>query len=110
MGTWGSAAWENDAAADWFSDLFAQTGLASRIEETLKGDVEDEAQEMRAAASVLIALGHDFVWPLDDLDRHLTLAISRLEEIKKLEEFEDQTEDIDKEIATLKARLKPEVR
>ena len=36
MGAWGSAAWDNDDAADWFGALFAATELAARVEKTLK--------------------------------------------------------------------------
>ena len=42
MGAWGTAAWENDGAADWFGDTFDATGLARRVEETLDGDPEDD--------------------------------------------------------------------
>jgi hypothetical protein len=108
VGTWGASPWENDAAADWFDELFDKTGLASRVEETLTGDTEDQAPEIRAAAYVLVALGHHFIWPSDHLERHLKLAISRLEEIRQLEELKDATDDIEEEITLLKSRLTPE--
>jgi len=108
MGAWGTRAWENDAAADWFDELFDKTDLARRVEEALSWDVEDQAPEIRAAAYVLVALGHHFIWPSDQLQHHLALAISRLEEIRQREELKDATDDIDEEITLLKSHLKPE--
>lgn len=107
MGAWGSAAWDNDDAADWFGDLFAATKLAARVEKTLKKkDVEEYADQIRAAAYVLVALGRTFIWPIDDLDRHLRLAIEKLEAISQLEDYAGETA-IAAEIAELKSRLRP---
>ena len=69
----------NDAAADWFADLFEKTKLAHYVENTLKSDVENSHDEIRAAASVLLFLGRDYVWPVQDLDRDLALAADQLE-------------------------------
>ena len=80
MGIWGAEPWENDVAADWFAHLFEDTGLAARVEETLRRDIW-EWQEIRAAAYVLVQLGRTYIWPVDELHDHLKLAISRLEEI-----------------------------
>ena len=109
-GPWGAAAWENDGAADWFGDTFDATGLAKRVEETLNGDPEDEYEEIRAAAHMLVALGQTFIWPVDDLDRHLALAIDKLEVVRKLEIYEDApeiTEAIGRDIEVLRSRLAP---
>jgi hypothetical protein len=73
MGTWGHHPWENDSAADWFGDMFDRTKLADVVEETLQRDVEDSADEIRAAAAVLLAFGHTFIWPIKKLDGHLRL-------------------------------------
>ncbi len=89
MGAWGTAAWDNDGAADWFGDMFDATGLAKYVEETLERDVEDYREEIRAAAYLLVALGRVYIWPIDDLDNHLVLAISKLEEIKALEIYQE---------------------
>jgi hypothetical protein len=109
MGAWGAAAWDNDGAADWYGDLFQVTKLAAQVEKTLKQkDVEEWHEEIRAAAYVLVALGRNYIWPVDVLDQHLRLAIQRLEEIKALEEFAgegDFTAAIDEEIAVLRSRL-----
>ena len=109
MGTWATAPWENDGAADWFGDMFETTGLAKYVEETLQRDVEEFHEEVRAAAYVLVALGHVFIWPIDDLDNHLALAIAKLEEVKALDTYQevpDLVKAIDEEIAVLKSRLK----
>jgi hypothetical protein len=107
MGAWGSAAWDNDDAADWFGDLFAATKLAARVEKTLKKkDVEEYAGQIRAAAYLLVALGRVYVWPIDDLDRHLRLAIEKLEAIHQLPDYEGDPA-IAAEIAELRSRLAP---
>ena len=108
MGTWDSGAWENDSAADWFGDMFDATGLAKYVEETLNGDTEEFHEEIRAAAYILVSLGKTFIWPIDDLDNHLALAISKLEQIKELEVYQSAPDVIDQigaEIAVLKSRL-----
>ena len=110
MGAWGEAAWENDGAADWFADMFEATGLAQRVEEALNGDPEDDHEEIRAAAYLLVSLGRNYIWPVEDLDRHLALAISKLEAIRELDIYEDApgfVEAIDAEISALRSRLKP---
>jgi Domain of unknown function (DUF4259) len=111
MGAWGTAAWENDGAADWFGDLFEATKLASYVEKMLKKkDIEENHEEIRAAAYIVVALGQTFIWPVDDLDRHLNLAIEKLEAIKALEEYRESPESvvaIEEEVARLRSRLKP---
>lgn len=105
MGTWGSAAWDSDDAADWFGDLFEKTKLAQRVEKALKRkDVEEWAGEIRAAAYVLVALGRVYIWPIEDLERHLALAVEKLKAIQALEDYADVPE-IAEEIATLQERL-----
>lgn len=111
MGMWGFAAWQNDGAADWFGELFQASKLATRVEKTLKErDIEEWHEEIRAAAYVLVALGQNYIWPVDVLDQHLRLAIEKLEAIKQLEEFEGDEKfaaAIDGEIGILRSRLRP---
>lgn len=106
---WGTAAWDNDDAADWFADLFAATKLAQRVEKTLKKKNLDEyAGQIRAAAYLLLALGRVYIWPQEDLERHLRLAIEKLEAARELEEYKEETDlikCIDREIAELGSRL-----
>jgi hypothetical protein len=109
MGCWGTKPWDNDTAADWFMDMMENTGLAKYVEDTLlrEIDVDDPgaADEIRAAVSVLVLLGHIFVWPVDDREKHLKLAISRLEEILAKDRGGGAEEQIRAEIAILKLRL-----
>lgn len=111
MGAWGIKPWDNDGAGDWFANLIAKTGLAQEVEEVLKFEMEDgsdsDADVVRAAAAVLILLGHIYVWS-DDLEQHLRLAISRLEEILERGFYsgsEEWQQHIRDEIQILKARL-----
>jgi hypothetical protein len=109
MGAWGKLPWENDGVADWFGDLFDKTKLALHVENTLKASVEDAHQEIRAAASVLLFLGRDYIWPTNDLDRSLTLAASQLEKISRLSEIAESPEivgEIQAEVRELRSRIK----
>jgi hypothetical protein len=108
MGAWGSLPWDNDAAADWYGNLFDNTKLSEHVEEALKLDAEDGYEEIRAAAAVVLLLCHNYVWPVNDIDRHLEMAVSRLEELLRLdihEENPEAAEEIQAEIDALKARI-----
>ncbi|MFZ6798440.1 DUF4259 domain-containing protein [Undibacterium sp. Di24W] len=89
MGAWGVKAWDNDGAADWFGDIFDETRLAERVEQTLMLDVEDHYEEIRAAAYLIRLLGRTYIWPVDDIDRHRALAADRLQAIVDAGIFED---------------------
>jgi hypothetical protein len=109
MGAWGKLPWENDGAADWFGALFEKTKLAKQVEDTLKLDVDESHEEIRAAASVLLFLGRDYIWPVNDLDRHLTLAADRLEEVCRaavIAESPELVDEISGEIRELRGRIK----
>lgn len=109
MGAWGKLPWDNDGAADWFGDLFEKTKLAKQVEDTLRQDVQDSHEEIRAAASVLLFLGRTYIWPVKDLDRHLTLAADRLEEIIRVTVIAESPEFVDEirtEIQELRDRIK----
>ena len=110
MGGWGTKPWDNDIAADWFGNMMDATGLAQYVEKTLSQELGDDdpgaiALKIRAAVSVLVLLGHIYVWPGENLENHLKLAISRLEEILPMEYSGGVEEQIRAEIAVLKARL-----
>lgn len=109
MGAWGVEPWANDGAADWFGGMSDATGLANYVRETLQRDVEAWHEEVRAAAYIVVALGRVYIWPIDDLDSDLALAIAKLEEIKAQEIYQEApnfVNAIDEEIAVLKSRLK----
>lgn len=110
MGTWGKRPWDNDIAADWFGNMMDTTGLAKYVEKTLRQELDDDnpefaADEIRAAVTILITLGHIYIWPNDMLEDHLKLAISRMEEILSLENSIGIQEELQAEISILKARL-----
>src|SRR5687767_13964778 len=110
MGAWGKRPWDNDIAADWFGNMMDATRLADYVEKTLHQELDDDepgfaADESRAAVTVLIMLGHIYVWPGDMLENHLKLAISRMEEILPLENSIGIHEELRAEISVLEARL-----
>lgn len=110
MGTWGMEAWENDGAADWFAQMHDKTNLAAYIEKTLSLDVTNYYEDIRAAASVLVALGREFTWPVEHLDRHLRLAASKLEEMLAndscpINESEEIVSSVKRELGIIKTRM-----
>ncbi|QWF16937.1 hypothetical protein [Lysobacter capsici] len=108
MGDWGLAAEDNDVAADWYGHLFDSTRLAAHVEEALNRDSDSEPDVIRAAAFVLVQLGRVYIWPAHEMDRHLKLAIQKLEAVRELEEFREidgLVAEIDNEISILRSRL-----
>ncbi len=108
MGAWNLSPWDNDKAADWFGALFDELPLAAKVEKTLNLDVNLHHEEIRAAAALLIMLGRTNVWPIDKLDRHLELAIDRMEALRPIYQElggDDWVRALDSELAVLKARL-----
>ena len=112
MGSWGVKPYENDSAADWFGNLWDEFPVPSRVEETLKLDLEDSHEEIRAAAHVIIQLGEIFIWPVDSIDRHRDLAARRLEEIKAMNIYSgaDFQAELQKEIEKLRSRISKDFR
>jgi hypothetical protein len=107
MGAWGKAPWDNDGAAEWFDGVMGSSGLPLRVEAALVLDAEEHHEEVRAAAYVLAALGRTFIWPVDKLDAHLTLAIEKLRRIASMEIYVEAgfSPLIEQEIAELASRL-----
>jgi hypothetical protein len=113
MGDWGVAAWDNDSAADWYGGLFTKTDLAAHVEEALNRDPDSEPDVIRAAAFVLVQLGRVYIWPVNELDRHLKLAVQQLEIIREQEEMQEVDglmSEIDNEISILRSRIQPQNR
>ena len=82
MGTWGSAPYENDEAADWIAEVFETTSIDKHIEDALKYD--DTFGKTLAAAYLICQLGHSpYVWPgdLDLLPGHIKNVLERLQEM-----------------------------
>jgi hypothetical protein len=69
--------------------------------------VENSHEEIRAASSVLLFLGHVYIWP--DPDHHLRLAADQLEEVSRLDsiaESPELVEEICAGIQELRSRIK----
>ena len=84
MGTWGTAPYDNDEAADWIAEVFAPTAIDQHIEDALKYD--DTFGKALAAAYLICQLGHSpYVWPgdLELLDGHIQRVLDRLQEMAK---------------------------
>ena len=105
MSAWGHAPWDSDSAADWYGDLFDEIPLAAKVEEALSADPEEYADEIRAASALLIMLGRTYMWPINDIDRHLQLAISQMEKVQAVyEEDPEFAAAVADELALLKSR------
>lgn len=107
MSAWGHAPWDGDAAADWYGDLFEKFPLGTEVEAALMLDPEESADEIRAAAALLIMLGRTYIWPINDIDRHLKLAIEQMEKVHAIYVADDEPEfatAVAEEIAVLKSR------
>ncbi len=107
MGCWGPRPYENDEAADWFRDLWTDFPVPAKVEQTLLLDVEKNHNRIRAAIHVLLQLGDTYQWPIDDLDRHLGMAVDKLEEMleEKVYHDRDTRREVRREIRILKSRL-----
>jgi len=108
MGMWNFKPWENDSAADWYGDFVDSTDIRKHWLEGINLDPIDDADEVRAAASIFIMLGRVYIWPIDHLDNDLELAIKQLEgtlESEENKEVPELLEMIHSEIDELKSRL-----
>jgi hypothetical protein len=109
MGCWGVEAYDNDSAADWFGDLWDQFAVPSKVEATLQLDPDDDNhEEIRAAAYIVLQLGHTYVWPVHSIDRHCDLAARRLEQLKQMEIYvgTDFQGQLQQEIEILRSRIR----
>jgi hypothetical protein len=112
MGCWGVDAWANDVAADWFGDLWERFPIPLEVERTLLLPLEDNHEEIRAAAYVLLQLGDTYVWPVASIDLHCDLAAQRLEELKGMEIYADDSfqAQLRNEIDALRSRISEDFR
>lgn len=92
MGAWGTDPWDNDAAADWFSSLFAGINVEGRV---ISGLEDENPDRSRAAAYLLSVLGRPYVWPGDPirLGQLLDSAIERMESLAADKEYLANYED-----------------
>ena len=108
MGMFSEDPWGNDTAADWFDETMEVSRLPDLVERSLERDAASDHEEIRAAAYVVIALGHPFVWPADRLNRHIALAADQLQRILDLDVYGTRPDfimAIQAEIRTLRNRL-----
>ena len=95
MGAWGTAAWDNDAAADWFGDFFDGLDLNAKIKEAFEledGHDEIRHDEIRAACFILGSLGRVYVWK-GDLDELKVLLEQGIALLSKMIDAEDEEND-----------------
>ncbi len=90
MGAWGTAAWDNDTAADWFADFFGDLDLNGKIKKTF--DSEDGHGEIRAACFILGSLGRVYVWK-GDLNELKVLLQQGIALLSKMIDANDEKND-----------------
>ena len=66
MGAWGTGPLDNDNAADWFGDLFEDTGFRDGV---MAGIASGDPDFVRAGAWVVARLATVYVWPIEELDQ-----------------------------------------
>jgi len=108
---WGFEAWDNDSAADWFGDLMGGTKLRGRWLEAMTGDFDgDEAEQPRAALWLFAQLGHVYVWPIDEFDADVKLALNVADKLLSdeylKEEIPDFLEGVQRDRDAIAARQK----
>lgn len=85
MGMWDFEAWDNDSAADWFGGLMDASQLREHWLRGIEADSEGDFEVARAAVWLFRVLGRVYVWPIENYDNDLELAISKGEAILKVE-------------------------
>jgi hypothetical protein len=110
---WGNKPWDNDRAADWFAKLMENTKLPAEVRQTLQLSSEENYDEentplLRAAIYCILQFGHVYVWPVNDLENDLKLAIEAAGKVLEDEEYcysEEVTDMVRQELEELKKRL-----
>jgi hypothetical protein len=98
------APWDSDRAADWFAALMDSTQLPLQIMRTINQKVDVEsAEQIRAAASLVMMLGRTYVWPIDDLDHDLATAARQLRKVAVITTNQDLREVIQAEVDFLES-------
>lgn len=107
MGAWGYKPGDTDKAQEWLFALWKNYPFQREVERTLHLDVPDYHEDVRAAAFVLHGTRNLFAWDPDDYSRLAALAIEKLEEISRMEIFQDDDflNEIAVEISQLRVNL-----
>jgi len=110
MGMWDIKPWDNDEAADWYTDVMETCQIRKKWLEGIKADLTDEFDTVRAAIGLFIMLGRVYIWPIETYDKDLELAISKCESLQKVDEYQESPELLEQigfELEELKSRRKP---
>jgi len=110
MGTWALAPWDNDIAADWYGSLMDRTKLRDVWLEGINENPEESPDIVRAAAALFVMLGRVYIWPIENYDDDLEMAIDALSQVQKCDNYSDTPEIIElitQELEELKSRRKP---
>lgn len=81
MGAWGTKAWENDPAMDWYERWMVETDFIDQVDRTLAFDVQEDCEEIRAAASMLWMLNEPDIWPAGYYEQFVDRAVDKYQEI-----------------------------
>jgi len=109
MGMWAEKPWDNDSAADWYGDLMDDTNLRKNWLVGINKNPLDQPDVVRAAASLFLMLGRVYIWPINDYDQDLDLAIKQLKKVAEYDEYQDVPELMEMilgEIEELESRIK----
>lgn len=110
MGAWGTAAWDNDAAADWFADFFGDLDLNGKIKKAFES--EDGHNEIRAACFILGSLGRVYVWKgnLDELkvllEQGIVLLSKMIDANDEKNDFLEMCDNDPEAIASVQEQIK----
>lgn len=108
MKRWGVSPWDNRAAASWMVGVNESGNPVAGIRDALHLDVAEYAEEVRAAAALLVVMIEAGRWPAGCVETALELAISRLQEIGDKRVMGDDPRmaaSIGEEIRALRSRL-----
>jgi hypothetical protein len=101
----GYAPWADDIAADWLAELMEDTQLPQKVRRALEQPVNDvSSRVVRAAAGVLLAIGYNYVWPVEDIDSDFELAANQLEKCLTFETNEHFRSLMEDEVRLLRAK------
>lgn len=104
MGAWGDQPWDNDAAADFFAELFPPD-FHDRVMAALSAEADEE--EWRAAAWVVYTLAQSpYVWPGDpkNMAEACRAAADRLEQLAEYHSEPAETPKLRQQAVELRGR------